>query len=52
VEDAPLGAFASLSAPATAVEEAVAGSSEALFVHAEAPAQISRNRQGNFVIDI
>jgi hypothetical protein len=52
VEDAPVGAFASLSAPATAVEEAIAASWEAPFVHAVAAAQMSRNRQGNFVIDL
>jgi hypothetical protein len=52
VEDPPVEGFASLSVPPTAVEEAVAASSEAALVHAAAAAQISRNRQENFVIDL
>jgi hypothetical protein len=34
------------------VEEAIAPSSEGPFVHAVAAAQISRNMQGNLVIDL
>ena len=53
VVDAPVGALVSVTeAPGAAVEEAVPASWEAPLVHAAAAAQISRNRQGNFVIDL
>jgi hypothetical protein len=51
--DAPPGAAATLpTATVAGVEEATPASSEAAFVHAAAAAQISRNTQGNFVIDL
>jgi len=47
------GACATLSAASVGgVEEAVSASSEAALVHAVPAAQISRNMQGNFVIDL
>jgi hypothetical protein len=53
VGDAPVGAVATLSAATVGgVEEAVPASSEAARVHAVPAAQISRNMQGNFVIDL
>jgi hypothetical protein len=53
VVDAPAGVAATLPAATVAgVEEAIPVSSEAALVHAVAAAQISRNTQGIFVIDL